>query len=280
MKRVGAHVSSQGGVQNAPSNAAQIGATAFALFTRNQRQWSSKALDDQTVKQFKENCEKKGFKSAHILPHGIYLINLGSPEADVQKKSRRAFLEELARCHLLGLKYLNFHPGSHKKQKTDNACLRQIATFLNKALARVPEVVVVVENTSGAGGSVGHSFEHLAYLIERVEPKERVGVCLDTCHLFAAGYDIRTAESYDDTMADFDRIVGFEYLKGIHLNDSLGELGGKRDRHRCLGEGELTLEPFRLIMNDKRLEEIPLILETPDPERWAEEIKLLYGFTK
>jgi len=280
MKRVGAHVSAQGGVQNAPLNAARIGATAFALFTQNQRQWNSKALDDQTVKQFKENCAQKGFKPAHILPHGIYLINLGSPEAEVLKKSRRAFLEELTRCQLLGIKNLNFHPGSHKRQKTDKACLRQIAAFLSQALERVPDVTVVVENTSGAGGSVGHSFEHLAYLIERVEPKERVGVCLDTCHLFAAGYDLRTSKSYGDTMADFDRIVGFDYLKGIHLNDSLGKLGGNRDRHRCLGEGKLTIEPFRLIMNDKRLEEIPLILETPDPGRWAEEIKLLYGFAK
>ncbi len=280
MKRVGAHVSAQGGVQNAPLNAARIGAKAFALFTQNQRQWRSKPLDDSVVEQFHRNCRQKEFDPAHILPHGIYLINLGSPEAEVRKNSRRAFLEELERCHLLGLKYLNFHPGSHKKQKTDKACLRQIAAFLNRAVAQVPGVAVVVENTSGGGGSVGHRFEHLAYLIERIELTERVGVCLDTCHLFAAGYDIRNAVSYEKTLADFDRIVGFEYLKGMHLNDSMGELGGKRDRHRCLGEGKLTLEPFRLIMNDERLEEIPLILETPNPDRWAEEIEMLYGFIK
>jgi deoxyribonuclease-4 len=280
MKRVGAHVSVKGGVENAPLNAARIGAKAFALFTRNQRQWNTRALDTESLDRFKENCKREGFSASHILPHDIYLINLGSPEPAVLKRSRCGFIEELSRCRLLGLRFLNFHPGSHKGKTSDEACLSQIAGFLNKALSQVPDVIVVVENTCGAGGSVGHCFEHLAYLIERVNPKERVGVCLDTCHLFAAGYDLRSPKSYRDTMEEFDRMVGFEYLKGMHLNDSLGGMGSKLDRHRSLGEGQLTLEPFRLIMNDPRLEEIPLILETPHPERWVQEIEMLYGFVE
>lgn len=275
---MGAHVSTGGGIRFAPLNAAKIGARSFALFTKNQRQWQSPPLNEKEIEEFKKNCREQNFSPEHILPHDSYLINLGSPEKESLKKSRLAFLDEMKRCSQLGFKYLNFHPGSHKMQSGDEVCLNVIAESINMTLDKIAGVTAVIENTAGQGGSVAYRFEHLAFLIERVADKNRVGVCLDTCHTFASGYDIRTRGTYNETMKQFGKIVGFEFLKGMHLNDSKSSLGSRVDRHHSIGKGEIGLEAFKLIMNDPRLEEIPLILETIDENLWPQEIKLLYSF--
>jgi len=276
MKRVGAHVSASGGVQNAPLNAMEIGARAFALFTKNQRQWKGPSLKAADIEQFRLNMEKGGFRARDVLPHDSYLINLGHPEEAAREKSLLAFMDEMDRCAKLGLLYLNFHPGMHLNEASEEKCIEHIAEAINRAHDRVNGVTAVIENTAGQGSGVGYRFEHLAAIIERVEDKSRVGVCLDTAHTFAAGYDLRTESAYKETMRLFDHTVGFRYLKGMHLNDSKKPLGSRVDRHHSLGEGLLGLEPFRFIMNDSRMEEMPLILETVDPERWAKEIRLLY----
>ena len=276
-KFVGAHVSAAGGVFNAPLNAQKIGARAFALFTKNQRQWRARALKEEEIKKFKENLKKVGISPEHVLPHDSYLINLGSPEPEKRRKSLEAFIEEVERCYQLGLKYLNFHPGSSLGKVSEEECLKIVADSLNEALSRTKGVVLVIENTAGQGSNVGYRFEHIARIIELVEDKSRIGVCLDTCHLFAAGYDIRTKEAYERTMKEFDEIVGFKYLKGMHLNDAKSELGSRVDRHHSIGKGNIGLEAFRFIMNDERLNGIPLILETIDPSIWKEEIELLYS---
>ncbi|WP_456420144.1 deoxyribonuclease IV, partial [Thermovibrio sp.] len=229
-KFVGAHVSAAGGVFNAPLNAQKIGARAFALFTKNQRQWRARALKEEEIKKFKENLKKVGISPEHVLPHDSYLINLGSPEPEKRRKSLQAFIEEVERCYQLGLKYLNFHPGSSLGKVSEEECLKIVADSLNEALSRTKGVILVIENTAGQGSSVGYRFEHIARIIELVEDKSRIGVCLDTCHLFAAGYDIRTQEAYEKTMKEFDEIVGFKYLKGMHLNDAKSELGSRVDR--------------------------------------------------
>ena len=271
-------MSIKGGVQNSPLNAAKIGASTFALFTRNQRRWIFDLPDAGTVRRFKENCCKEGFQLKDLLVHDSYLINPGSPDKRVLSMSKRAFHSELRRCSLFGLERLVFHPGSHRREMSDVECLDQVAGFLNEALSKVPGVTAVVENTSGSGGNVGYRFEHLAFIVDKIEDKRRIGVCLDTCHLFAAGYDIRTPESYEKTFRDFEETVGFKYLKGIHLNDSKGALGSRTDRHDSLGCGELSLTPFRLVMEDPRMEDIPIILETPDQNKWKDEIRMLYEF--
>ena len=278
MKYVGAHVSASGGVMNAPLNAKKIGARAFALFTKNQKQWKAKPLTREEIDKFKEYCQKENYPVDYILPHDSYLINLGAPETEALEKSRAAFIDELKRCSQLGLKYLNFHPGSHKKKMSDEDCLKVVAESINISLEAVEGVTAVIENTAGQGGNIGYRFEHLARMIELVEDKGRIGVCLDTCHTFAAGYDIRTPETYEKTMREFDEIVEFNYLKGLHLNDSKVELGSRKDRHNSLGKGELGWETFKIIMQDPRLDNMPLILETIDENLWAEEIKQLYSF--
>ena len=275
MKYVGAHVSAVGGVENAPVNAHEIGAKAFALFTRNQRQWKSQPLKADSIHLFKERCEAYGYDPGCILPHDSYLINLGNPDAEGLQKSRDAFLDEMTRCEQLGLKMLNFHPGSHLGKMEVDTCLSRIAESINIALDKTRGVTAVIENTAGQGSNLGFAFEHLAYLIERVEDKSRVGVCIDTCQAFAAGYDLRTAEACDKTFAELERVVGFEYLKGMHLNDAMKILGSHVDRHTPLGEGMIGMECFRYIMQDARFDGIPLILETPDEQRWPEEIALL-----
>lgn len=275
MKRIGAHVSASGGVENAPLNAAAIGATAFALFTKNQRQWEAKPLTNESIAAFKENCSEKGFAPAFILPHDSYLINLGHPEPEALAKSRAAFLDEMQRCEQLGLQLLNFHPGSHLKQVSEGECLAAIAESINRALDQTQGVTAVIENTAGQGSNLGFRFEHLAEIIAQVDDKSRVGVCLDTCHSFAAGYDLTTAASCEAVFTEFGNIVGFNYLRGMHLNDSKKGLGCRVDRHHSLGKGELGLEVFRYIMNDPRFDDIPMILETIDETIWAEEIKLL-----
>ena len=275
MKYIGAHVSAAGGVQNAPLNARKIGATAFALFTKNQRQWKTKPLTDESIARFKENCEDAGYTPEQILPHDSYLINLGHPESAGLEKSRVAFIDEMRRCEQLGLKYLNFHPGSHLKKISEDACLARIAESINIALSQTSGVTAVIENTAGQGTNMGHRFEHLAAIIAGVEDKTRVGACLDTCHTFSAGYDLVTPDGYEETLARFDKVVGFSFLKGLHLNDGKKAMGSRVDRHESLGKGTLGLEAFRMIMNDPRFDSIPLILETPDDARWAEEIRML-----
>lgn len=278
MKYFGAHVSASGGVENAPRNAREIGATAFALFTKNQRQWVAKPLSAEEIAAFRNACEKFGYTAAQILPHDSYLINLGHPDPEGLEKSRAAFLDEMQRCEALGLDRLNFHPGSHLKQISEQESLDRIAESINLALDRTHGVTAVIENTAGQGSNLGFRFEHLRYLIDRVEDRSRVGVCIDTCHAFAAGYDLRSAEACEATFAEFDRVVGFQYLKGMHLNDAMKILGSRVDRHTPLGEGMIGMECFRYIARDPRFDNIPLILETPDETRWAEEIARLKAF--
>jgi deoxyribonuclease-4 len=280
MKYIGAHVSAAGGVENAPLNAMKIGATAFALFTKNQRQWAAKPLSESSIARFKENCRRCGYTPDQILPHDSYLINLGHPESAGLIKSRTAFIDEMTRCEQLGLKYLNFHPGSHLKKISEAACLARIAESINLALERTEGVTAVIENTAGQGTNMGHRFEHLAAIIDAVEDQSRVGVCLDTCHTFSAGYDLMTPDGYAKTLAHFDAVVGFSFLKGLHLNDGKKTMGSRVDRHERLGKGTLGLETFRMIVNDPRFDGIPLILETPDQRRWAQEIHLLMEMIK
>ena len=275
MKFVGAHVSASGGVENAPLNAAEIGATAFALFTKNQRQWSSKPLTEETIAAFKANCAAHGFSPEQVLPHDSYLINLGHPEEEGLAKSRAAFIDEMQRCEQLGLCYLNFHPGSHLKKIDIDDCLARIAESINIALDQTRGVTAVIENTAGQGTNLGHRFEHLAAIIDGVEDKSRVGVCLDTCHTFAAGYDLRTTEDCEATFAEFERVVGFRYLRGMHLNDAKSTYDSRVDRHHSLGQGNIGLEVFRFIMGDARFNNIPMVLETIDSSIWGDEIRLL-----
>lgn len=280
MKYIGAHVSASGGVENAPRNAHEIGATAFALFTKNQRQWAAPALSAEQIAAFREACRNYGYTPQQILPHDSYLINLGHPEEEGLQKSRASFLHEMQRCEALGLDRLNFHPGSHLKKISEQESLSLVAESINIALANTKGVTAVIENTAGQGSNLGYAFWHLAYIIERVEDKSRVGVCLDTCHSFAAGYDLSTELGCEMVFREFDEVVGFEYLRGMHLNDTLKAVGSRVDRHSPLGEGFLGITPFRYIMQDKRFDDIPLILETPDESRWPEEIALLKSFAE
>ena len=280
MKRVGAHVSAGGGVEKAPLNAKKIGAKAFALFTKNQRQWKAKPFTGDNIDKFKENCKECGYLPEHVLPHDSYLINLGHPEKEGLEKSRDAFLDEMQRCEQLGLKLLNFHPGSHLKKIEEDACLKRIAESINIALDKTKGVSAIIENTAGQGTNMGFMFEHLATIIDNVDDKKRVGVCLDTCHTFTAGYDLRTKKAFKTTMDEFEKLVGFKYLSAMHLNDSKPDLGARVDRHQSIGKGKLGVDPFRFIMNDKRFDEIPMVLETIDDTIWAEEIKLLYSLEK
>lgn len=280
MKFVGAHVSIEGGVQNAPLNAKAIGAKAFALFTKNQRQWSAKPFTQKIIDEFKANLKEANIEPKHVLAHDSYLINIGSPEPEKRQKSLEAFIDEAKRCEELGLDKLNFHPGSHLNKMSEDECLKIVADGMNETISKTVSIKLVIETTAGQGSNVGYKFEHIARLIELIDNKDRVGVCIDTCHIFVAGYDIRTKESYEATMSEFDRVIGFRYLAGVHLNDSKPKLGSRVDRHENLGKGELGLEPFRFIMNDDRFDDIPLILETIDETLWADEIKLLYSFIK
>ncbi len=280
MKYIGAHVSASGGVENAPLNAAAIGAKAFALFTKNQKQWKAAPLTQKSIKAFRDNCEKFEFTPAQILPHDSYLINLGHPEEEGLTKSREAFLDEMQRCEQLGLDRLNFHPGSHLKKMTEEECLARIAESINLTLDKTTGVMAVIENTAGQGSNLGYKFEQLAYIIDRVEDKSRVGVCLDTAHTLASGYDLTSRMAIDETFREFEETVGFQYLKGMHINDSKKELATRVDRHDSLGKGFMGMDVFDFIMNDDRFDNIPLILETPDESLWAEEIQLLYSLQR
>lgn len=276
MKHIGPHVSAAGGVEQAPLAATAVGASAFALFTKNQRQWISAPLKAQSIDAFRSHCHEGAFDVRYILPHDSYLINLGHPEAEGLQKSRTSFLDEMARCEQLGLTMLNFHPGSSLRLMTDEECLDRIAESINIALDRTHGVTAVIENTAGQGSNMGYSFYHLARIIDKVDDKSRVGVCIDTCHTYSAGYDLR--EHYDDVWREFDEVVGMGYLRAIHLNDTKKALGSRVDRHESIGLGLLGIDFFRTIMQDARLDAIPFILETPDESRWADEIQLLHSF--
>jgi deoxyribonuclease-4 len=280
MKYAGAHISASGGVENAPLNAHEIGAKAFAFFTKNQRQWVAPPLTKKSITAFRENCEKLGYKPFQILPHDSYLINLGNPDAEGLGRSRYSFNDEMKRCELLGLDRLNFHPGSHLGKITEEQCLDLIAESVNIALSKTSGVIAVIENTAGQGTNMGYRFEHLKHIIDGVNDKSRIGVCIDTCHAFTSGYDLSTAEGFKKVFAEFERIVGFRYLKGMHLNESKKAFGTRVDRHDNLHKGELGDEVFGLIMNDPRFDDMPLILETPEESLWPEEIAYLYSLQK
>jgi deoxyribonuclease-4 len=275
MKNIGAHVSAEGGVENAPLHAKAIGATAFAFFTKNQRRWESSPLSAKNIALFIENCTKTGFSPAQILPHDGYLINLGHPDKEALEKSRKSFCDEMIRAEQLGLSLLNFHPGSHLGAISTDECLRRIAESINLALEYTQGVTAVIENTAGQGTNLGYSFVHLAQIIDKVDDKSRVGVCIDTCHTYSAGYDLKTETGYQQTWIEFDSVVGAHYLRAIHLNDTKKELGSRVDRHENFGFGFLGKELFIRMMQDARFDNIPIILETPDNSKWAEEIAWL-----
>lgn len=277
MKYIGAHVSAAGGVENTPERAKDIGAKAFALFTKNQRRWEAPPLTDDNIEGFKQQVEELGFSMDYIMPHDSYLINLGHPEKQKLEKSRKGFLDEMQRCEKLGIKLLNFHPGNHLNKMSMEECLDLNAESINWALDQTEGVTAVIENTAGQGTSIGFKFEYLARIIDGVEDKSRIGVCLDTCHAYAAGYDIATKDGFKNVFEEFEEVIGFDYLKGMHLNDSQKELDSRVDRHAPIGEGEIGLEAFKMIMEDDRFDDIPMILETPDTDRWPEEIEMLYG---
>ncbi|BAN97171.1 apurinic endonuclease Apn1 [Plautia stali symbiont] len=275
MKYIGAHVSASGGVDQAVIRAHEIEATAFALFTKNQRQWKAAPLSAQVIDAFKTACDQYNFSAAQILPHDSYLINLGHPVMDALEKSREAFIDEMQRAEQLGLTLLNFHPGSHLQQIDEDACLKRIAESINIALDKTHNVVAVIENTAGQGSNLGFRFEHLAAIIDHVEDKSRVGVCIDTCHAFAGGYDLRSEAACEATFAEFERVVGFQYLRGMHLNDAKSTLGSRVDRHHSLGEGNIGKTAFSWLMKDPRFDGIPMILETINPDIWKDEIAWL-----
>ncbi len=277
MKYIGAHVSTQGGVAATPALASGLGAKAFALFTRNPSRWKSPVIPDSEAALFRENCAKYGYVPDFILPHDSFLINLGSPDAQKLAMSRAAFLDEFRRCEQLGLTMLNFHPGSHLNLMEEDDCLKRIAESVNMTLADASGVTAVIESTAGQGSNLGYRFEHLARIIELVDDKQRVGVCVDTCHSLAAGYDFTSPEAYEASWREFDDIIGFSYLRGMHLNDSRKGVGSKVDRHAPIGEGALGREFFTMLMRDKRMDGIPLILETPDELLWPAEIEWLSG---
>lgn len=277
MKYIGAHVSAEQGVSNAPLKAHLIGAKSFAIFTRNPSRWTSKAITAKEAEAFKVNCAEYGYTPDVILPHDSFLINLGSPDKEKLEKSRVAFLDELRRCEQLGLTMLNFHPGSHLKEIETDACLDLIAESINLALDKTTGVKAVIENTAGQGSNLGCTFEQLAHIIDKVEDKSRVGVCIDTCHAYTSGYDMVSEEAYNRTWDDFDSVVGMKYLCGMHLNDTMKALGSRVDRHAPLFTGHLDEGFWRRLMNDPRMNDMPLILETPNEEIWAEEIKRLYA---
>ncbi|GGY04949.1 putative endonuclease 4 [Litchfieldella qijiaojingensis] len=275
MKYLGAHVSAAGGPDQAVLRAVELGADALALFTKNQRQWRAKPLTDEAIEAFHQACREHGFAPKQILPHDSYLINLGHPDAAGLKKSRDAFLDEMQRCEQLGLTLLNFHPGSHLNKISESECLTRIADSINEALSRTQGVTAVIENTAGQGSNLGWRFEHLAEIIEQVDDKSRVGVCIDTCHAFAAGYDLRTPEACTAMLDEFETVVGFDCLRGMHINDAKSEFASRVDRHHSLGQGNIGLEAFTTIMRDPRIDDIPMVLETIEPAIWAEEIAWL-----
>lgn len=276
-KYIGAHVSVQGGVANAFENADKIGAKAFALFTKNQRRWDSKPYTQEEIEAFKSKLKESQITPDFILPHNSYLQNLGSPDEEKRLKSLNSFIDEMERCHQLGLKYINIHPGSHLKEISPDECIELIAKSINTAMSKVPDIIIVLETTAGQGSNIGSKFEEIAKIINLVDNKNRIGVCIDTCHILAAGYELKDKESYEKTMSKFERIIGFKYLKAVHLNDSKFDTNSKKDRHESIGKGVLGENFFIRFMNDDRFNNIPIILETIDSEIWKQEIEFLYS---
>lgn len=279
MYYIGPHVSVSGGVFNAPINAKALGATAFGMFVKNQRQWKAAPYTTEVIDKFREQMQEKGYEGSKVLPHAGYLINLANPDDEAHAKSMGSLLDELKRCMVLGLDKLNMHPGSHLRLLTPDAACDRVADSINQALAETEGVTIVIENTAGSGGNLGANFEEIVRIIAGVDDKSRIGVCLDTMHSFAAGYDLRTRDGFLQTMDHFDKTVGMSYLRGMHLNDSMVEFNARKDRHHSLGAGLLGLEPFKCIMKDERFKNMPLVLETPDESLWAQEIELLYSFS-
>ncbi|KNE61379.1 apurinic endonuclease (APN1) [Allomyces macrogynus ATCC 38327] len=293
-KLVGAHVSAAGGPENAVKNGLKIGylclyrvddlnvvdsfdldphrsCNAMSFFLKSSRSWKSKPLSDESIAAFKQECSTHVYDAAvTMIPHGSYLVNLGNPDAEKRHKSYEFFLDEMQRCDALGIKFYNFHPGSTVGECTEDECITHIATEVNKALAATTSVMAVIENTAGQGNNVGYKWEHLRDLIAQIKDKDRVGVCLDTCHLFAAGYDIRTREAYEETIREFDALVGLKYLKAFH--------DVAKDRHAPLGDGKIGLEPFKYFMQDPRFDHLLFILETPEEDKWPAEIALLHSY--
>lgn len=277
MKFIGAHVSKNGGVHTAPLNARAIGARAFALFTGSSSRWVSKPISGEEADKFRENCQACGYTPDVILPHDNFLINLGSPDPAKLSQSRKSFESEMSRCMQLGLTMLNFHPGSHLRECSEEECLDRIADSVNRALEKSFGVAAVLENTAGQGSNMGFTFEQLAHIIYKVEDKTRIGVCIDTCHAYSAGYDLRDEEGYREVWRQFDETIGAHYLRALHLNDDKKELGSRVDRHAPIGAGTLGRDFFTRLVNDPRFDGLPLILETPDEELWPEEISWLYS---
>lgn len=277
MKYIGAHVSVAGGVSKAPEEAQRIGARAFAMFTGSSNRWVSKPISQQEIVRFHELCKKGGFDLGKILPHDNFLINLGSPDENKLALSRKSFLEEMQRCEQLGLTLLNFHPGSHLKAISEERCLDRIAESINITLDKTKNVCAVLENVAGQGSNMGYDFSQLAYIISKVDDKNRIGVCMDTCHAYSAGYDLASPEGYAKTWEEFDSEIGAPFLKAIHLNDDLKPLGSRIDRHASIGQGTLGKEFFIRFVNDPRFDDMPIILETPNPDLWPEEIEWLYS---
>lgn len=275
---IGAHTSAQGGVYQALLQGEEIGATTIQFFTANHKRWEGKEISDADLKLWEKIRERNGLK--HLMSHDSFLINLGSPNPEGLHKSCQAFSRELKRCHRLQLSYLNFHPGA-ALDSSETQCLETIVASLLSLEEQCAqgETRLLIETTAGQGSSVGHKFEHLAYIVERTASKIPIGVCIDTCHIFSAGYDIRTKEAWEATLKTFDSIVGLKHLYALHVNDSLKPLGARKDRHACLGKGEIGIESFKAMMQHPDLRELPKYLETPEgPALWKEEIKMLREF--
>ncbi len=280
MKVLGGHVSVTGGVQNAPQHARDVTCDCMQIFSKNQMQWSSKPLAPEDVSLYKENMAAHGIRETVI--HDSYLINLGTPDAALMKKSREAFLEEVVRAETLGVRNLIFHPGAHMGAG-EQAGLRRIADSLNWARKEAGSgaVCFVLENTAGQGTLLGHSFEQLAKIIDMLDDQKDAGVCFDTCHAYAAGYDVKSRKGYEATFALFDDVLGADTMRAMHINDSKGKQGSHLDRHAQIGEGFLGLECFAHFMNDERWDGIPMVLETPEGEkRYKKELKALRSLVK
>lgn len=259
---LGAHMSIAGGVHNCFDHGEHFKCTTIQIFTKNASQWRAKPLTDTEIDKFKER--QKQTKISPVVAHDSYLINLGSNDKALLQKSKEAFLVEIERCELLGIPYLVMHPGSHTGAGEEIG-LKTIADSLSWLHHKSPEtkVMICLETTAGQGTNLGYRFEQIADIIELSDSPERLGVCLDTCHIFAAGYDIRTERAYKKTMREFNSVIGLKRLKVIHFNDCKKELGSRVDRHAHIGKGFIGVEPFGFFMNDRRLAKIPKILETP-----------------
>jgi deoxyribonuclease IV len=272
---VGAHVSAAGGAYKAPYRGKEIGATTIQIFTSNQKQWKGKKISEKEADLWKESIEETGI--SQVMSHDSYLINLGSPKKEMLEKSKKAFKEEIERCHLLDLTYLNFHPGA-ATGSTEEECLDTIATSLLELEPCISkgDTMLLLETTAGQGTTIGNRFEQLAYIIKKTHTKIPIGVCIDTCHVFAAGYDIRTKEKWENTLKEFDKIIGLQYLKAFHLNDSKHDLASRKDRHDHLGKGKIGLECFTFLMQNLKTRHLPKYLETPLGDKyWKKEIQLL-----